>query len=632
MPTTQLDDYITSIDGLRAIAVSLVLLFHVDAVWFQGGFVGVDVFFVISGYLITRNILRDIGRQDFSFSNFYIRRIARLFPALFVTIGLTLAAGYFILSPEDLARLGRVSILSTLSVSNLFFWSEAGYFEASAATKPLLHTWSLAVEEQFYLIWPATLFILSRGGSSGVLIGIVVIGSISLLGATFVHSLDAEAAFFLTPLRIYQFGLGATLACIMLCRHMILANTLFVVGVLAIGTSSILASDTAPYWFLAVMPALGATAIIYGIHGSLSKLILASTPVVWLGRRSYSIYLIHWPIIVYWLMSTDYEFSAIESFLALIVSVVCGTLLYELVEKPFRQRSGQSMVFRNGVLASALGLCLALLAAGSHLWGLNGLPSRIPADIASVTDHFMRHWNARLEELRNNQCNFTTGNFRPDRFDESACTTPPKDTPSYLIIGDSFASDAYLIFKRAYPDVYFGQLTLPGCILRMPDEIISAKQKGCRELYAIGLEAIRNNDFDGVIMTSNWARGQLHHIEQLIDHIERPGLKVIVLGQRVRFKARIPQLVAGSLSLREANEKAKRLILEEPHRVNSAIIERYSDRVQVIDIHSLQTDFLEKVVSDTGQVLYLDDSHVSIAGAHELATILSAAYPDFASH
>jgi len=632
MPTKQLDDYITSIDGLRAIAVLLVLLFHVDVVWFQGGFVGVDVFFVISGFLITRNILRDIERQDFSFSNFYQRRIARLFPALFVTIGLTLAAGYFILSPEDLERLGRVGVLSTLSVSNLFFWSEAGYFDASATTKPLLHTWSLAVEEQFYLIWPATLFLLSKAGRHSVPIGIAAICSVSLFAATFVHTLDAEAAFFLTPLRIYQLAFGAALACIVLCRHNILANALFVAGILAIVTSSVYVSDNDPYWFVAIMPALGAAAIIYGIHGSLSKLILATTPVIWLGRRSYSIYLIHWPIIVYWLMSTDYEFSAIESFLALIVSVVCGTLLYELVEKPFRQRSGQTAAFRNGVLGSALGLCLALLATGSHLWGLNGLPSRVPAEIASVTDNFMRHWDARLEQLRNNQCNFTTGNFRPNLFDESACTTPPRDTPSFLIIGDSFASDAYLIFKRAYPEVYFGQLTLPGCVLRMPDQITGAKQKGCRELYAMGLQVARNGDFDGVIMASNWGRGQLHHIEQLIDHLERPGFRVVVLGQRVRFKARIPPLIASSLSFREANEKAKRIILEEPRRVNSDIIERYSERVQVLDIYKLQTDVLEKVVTDTGQVLYLDDSHVSIAGAEALARTIRAAYPDLANH
>lgn len=149
--------YITSIDGMRAVAVIAVLLFHVDFDWAAGGFTGVDVFFVISGFLITRNIIHEVESGTWSFGKFYLRRATRLFPALFATIAFALIAAWWILSPADLERVGQASMMSVLSVGNIFFWMESGYFDANSATKPLLHTWSLAVEEQFYLVWPGTL-------------------------------------------------------------------------------------------------------------------------------------------------------------------------------------------------------------------------------------------------------------------------------------------------------------------------------------------------------------------------------------------------------------------------------------------------------------------------------------------
>lgn len=152
--------YIASIDGLRAIAVMLVVFFHAGFSWMGGGFVGVDVFFVISGFLITGNIIQQKDNQTFSYLKFYKKRAARLLPALFVVITLSLIAAFFIISPADIERFGKSSLFASLSLSNIFFYIESGYFDSSSEYKPLLHTWSLAVEEQFYIFWPALLGVL----------------------------------------------------------------------------------------------------------------------------------------------------------------------------------------------------------------------------------------------------------------------------------------------------------------------------------------------------------------------------------------------------------------------------------------------------------------------------------------
>lgn len=628
------DHYIKSIDGLRTLAVLLVLLFHVDFHWLSGGFVGVDVFFVISGFLITRNIIGELADDRFRFSSFYLRRVARLFPALFTTIALTLVAGYFLFSPTDLERLGQIGILSTLSVGNIFFWLEAGYFDAAAASKPLLHTWSLSVEEQFYFIWPLFLLLLSKKGRAqgktrGVLIaGISVFGVLSLLGASYVSATDASAVFFLTPFRIYQFALGALVACIGLSQKGWVSDIACALGIVLIGCAALIGNAASSMWLTAVMPACGAAALIFGSRGALSSAALANAPATWLGQRSYSIYLAHWPIIVFWKMATDYSFSTMESWVAVGVSIVAGALLYQCVERPFRSRSGQSALFRNGVLAGVFSVGIGVLLAGSQFWRLDGLPSRIPAELAAATNNIAAQWDVRKAKLRDGSCNQSFESVDLDAFDEPGCTAPPAEQNAFLILGDSFASDAYLIFSEAFPETYFGQISVPGCLLRLPAQIIKEKFKGCRALYKKGLDIAGSEDYDGVILSSNWAAGHYYRIAELIKELERPGFRVIVVGQRLRFKDRVPNLIAGALSARDADQKAFRLVVRQPEKVNSVILERFSEHAEVFDMYRLQHDVMGRVLNDNGQLLYLDDVHISPAGALELAGIIRQSFPD----
>jgi peptidoglycan/LPS O-acetylase OafA/YrhL len=177
------DRYRREIDGLRAIAIGAVLLFHADVPGFDGGYLGVDIFFVISGYLITRIIVRSVDAGDFSFGAFYLRRLRRLGPALIAMLAATLLVGALLLTPEHMRNLGASAAFSAISAANFYFWFQSGYFDASAVHKPLLHAWSLGVEEQFYLVWPALILIITKAARRFLWPAIFVLGLISLTAA-----------------------------------------------------------------------------------------------------------------------------------------------------------------------------------------------------------------------------------------------------------------------------------------------------------------------------------------------------------------------------------------------------------------------------------------------------------------
>jgi len=210
--------YRPDIDGLRAIAVLLVLFFHLDVTGFSAGWLGVDVFFILSGFLVTSIISVKIGQETFSFKDFYIRRIRRLFPALFATVFLTFIAGAFILVPADFQALSKSALGAVFSISNMVFWSEAGYWDQASHLKPLLHTWSLSVEEQFYLVWPALIFLCGGTRSKKTLLILAGLGILSYLaGIAFRDSISA--VFYIFVFRIFEFAAGGVLGLYMLSEN-----------------------------------------------------------------------------------------------------------------------------------------------------------------------------------------------------------------------------------------------------------------------------------------------------------------------------------------------------------------------------------------------------------------------------
>ena len=299
------------IQALRAFAVMAVVLYHLDVYALAGGFLGVDIFFVISGYLITRNILADVEAGTFSLLGFYARRFRRLFPASLVTILVTLLISAFILSTKDFRALGASALHALFSTSNILFWLETGYFNADAITKPLLHTWSLAAEEQFYLVWPAFALLLWRVGRRYMLPTIVAVGVLSLVTAQLLLPSHPDAVFYLMPFRIFEFCAGAMLVPLRSRLTSASSAALFGLGCAAMTASVFLLNSSVPMpGFASMLPVIGAMLCIYA--GANVRQAIFPRPVTFIGDISYSLYLVHWPIVALFKYQVDPRLNVAE--------------------------------------------------------------------------------------------------------------------------------------------------------------------------------------------------------------------------------------------------------------------------------------------------------------------------------
>src|SRR5215831_18847693 len=298
-------EYRRDIDGLRAVAVLAVVFFHARLPGFSGGFVGVDVFFVISGYLITGLIARDYQVGRFSFATFYFRRIKRIVPALLcVYVGSTLLAAVLML-PSDMVEFGQSLFASAAFVSNHFFYKLAGYFGGQSELKPLLHTWSLSIEEQFYLVWPVTFLLLTRWRILRLSSFIGIASAVSLAASTIMVGYHKEAAFFLAPYRAWELLLGAWLA--LLSRRPKIggarrAELWTLIGLAMIVASIVLLDEAQNFPGLLALPACLGTALLIRVDPEQQPTVtrlLSTRLVVALGLVSYSLYLWHWPILAF---------------------------------------------------------------------------------------------------------------------------------------------------------------------------------------------------------------------------------------------------------------------------------------------------------------------------------------------
>jgi peptidoglycan/LPS O-acetylase OafA/YrhL len=379
-----LDRHRNDIDGLRAIAVLSVLFYH-GGVWpFASGFVGVDIFFVISGYLITGLVLRDKAHAISTLVNFYDRRIRRILPALLVVLAASSVVAFIVLLPDELVNFGRYLVYSVLFGSNIYYWRNAqDYFGPAAGDNPLLHIWSLSVEEQFYLLWPVILVALFRGRWRGRLPFVVaVLAGVSLLAAVFVSRHDPVAAFFLLPTRAWELLAGAFLATAKLpppgsavTRDAMAGGGLVLI---ALGLVWWPSNDLFPAWN-AVCATFGTALALHAGESGKSRVgaFLGSAMPVFVGKISYSLYLWHWPLLVFARLIASRDLHFYERILLLVLAVVLAALSWAYVEQPVRRKK-----FRLGrwpaSFAAGLAVSLTLFAVGGTFWITRGLPSRVP--------------------------------------------------------------------------------------------------------------------------------------------------------------------------------------------------------------------------------------------------------------
>lgn len=339
--------YRQDIDGLRAIAVLSVLFFHLNNNFLSGGFVGVDIFFVISGFLITKILIKDIENNNFSFSLFYIKRVRRIFPVLFVVLFACLIMATLTLTAEDFKWFAKTLKYASLQISNILFQRQVGYFDPEFEGMPLLHTWSLGVEEQFYLIWPVMLLLLFKFKKCKNIpfYGLITISIISLLLSQYLINTDHQrVAFFSLPSRLWELGLGGMLAFNKIKRpeNNKINEILGVAGLILISFSIFtIKSDSFP-GLMALLPCLGAGLVIFSgdkEKTTVTAKILSNKILVFIGLISYSLYLWHWPIIIFYKEYTgQVNLSAIAAIFISFASIFISYFSWKFIENPFRKR------------------------------------------------------------------------------------------------------------------------------------------------------------------------------------------------------------------------------------------------------------------------------------------------------
>ncbi len=369
------------IDGLRGIAVAGVVLFHLGFTSFGGGFVGVDVFFVISGFLITRLILDDLGAGRFSFAHFYARRARRILPALLTTVVLSLLGGHLLFSPAHYERLAQVASFATLAASNFYFFSESGYFDIDSSVKPLLHTWSLAVEEQFYVFWPLALYLCFRLARRWIPFLVCAAGVVSLTFSQFLLEVSPSASFYLAPFRAFELCLGALMIWALRAPPPFrwIDELLFLLGLgLMVAPMVLFSENTLFPGVRALVPCGGAAISIYSGGRARLALVLKSALVVWMGKISYSLYLVHWPVIVFYGYWNFGPLDRSQAVVAAALSLVAATIMFRFIETPFRERRVEAVRLAPSTVGCVFSCLVALIMVGASLVrGQNGFPSRV---------------------------------------------------------------------------------------------------------------------------------------------------------------------------------------------------------------------------------------------------------------
>jgi peptidoglycan/LPS O-acetylase OafA/YrhL len=366
--------YRGDIDGLRAIAVLAVVLFHAEFNVFSGGYIGVDIFFVVSGFLITSILIEQITTETFTFISFYQRRIRRLLPALLFTLSLTIIFALILFTPAHLERVGKSAIFAIISISNFLFWSESGYFDAESALKPLLHTWSLSVEEQFYLLWPITLLTAFRFLNRKAIPYLIAIIAISSLIASELWLVKSpSSSYFLTPFRIFELAIGALIVwCPQLVdskKKPLIQELLYFIG-LALITYGIFTFDGAtPFPGLnALIPCIGTAFLIYAGESKFLPSILRIPPFIKIGLISYSLYLVHWPVIVFYKYLQPGKVTAFDSTAMVFISLLLAICSYSLIEKRYRYAPESSKTWITPFSIFCSTTVIIIIGVSSLIW------------------------------------------------------------------------------------------------------------------------------------------------------------------------------------------------------------------------------------------------------------------------
>lgn len=529
------------IDGLRAIAVLAVIAHHASPALVPGGFVGVDVFFVISGFLITSIILRDLDAGTFSFATFYERRVRRLVPNLTLLLVVCSAIAWLLLLPADLSNYSKSLFSTSIFTSNMFFWRDSWYFAAPSQTKPLLHTWSLAIEEQYYLIFPVVLWTVRRYLPKRVAMMCVGGFVASLALSVWAVRVTPAAAFYLLPSRAWELLLGSVLVVGVLpaIESARALEIVSVTGLLSIVAAAVFFDTSTPFPGLAaLLPCAGAALVIHAGTNpatTVARRLLGSPPLVVTGLMSYSLYLWHWPLLAF---AKYYFLSSLTPWLiavCVVSSVLMAYLAWRFVEQPVRTKAALASRRRLMVTFAACSVALLLFArAGERTEGW-------PVRFANVP---IIDYDSVVADIGRDE---TGGCFLPASrsamWSAAACTyapaVPADGARRLFLIGDSFAAQFSGWLKSNFPGTVV-ELTSSACppLFGFVHEV---RPLWCSAINAMREDALRGQRFTDVFLGAWWGQTQnpetMRALERTVRRILDSGVqRVTVLGIAPHFR------------------------------------------------------------------------------------------------
>jgi peptidoglycan/LPS O-acetylase OafA/YrhL len=643
--------YRPDIDGLRAFAITAVVLYHVGVPVIAAGYFGVDIFFVISGYLIGGLIHQELAAGTFRFVDFYARRLRRIAPALIGVVLVLVLIGWPLLSDREMLEIASTSAWALLGVSNIHFALHDDYFFDTSAWRPMLMTWSLGVEEQFYLCLPVLLIAASRlggGGPRGIILGLTLL---SLAGSFYFSRYHGAAAFYLLPSRAWELGAGVWLsisrdgAAGFVSRRV--AEPLGVVGLVSLAAAVASADQSSSYAMVAaVVPVAGTMVLLATPTSFVNSRLLAARPAQFVGRISYSWYLWHWPLLTIERLMLPGEPSLGARLAVACASFVVACLSWRFIEQPFRRRrspAGRTAMVYGAALAAAV--CMTLMIKADH-----GMPWRVPAEVRAV--------EAMVAPGLGNRCLVGWGVVAPRQSDDCLPTHGPAD--AVALLGDSHAAALSPGLQRLAALQHFRLLYFTKAACR---PIVSAAPfhpprpwhaRQCREFMTDALERIVGDaTIRTVVMAALWARAEVSCVTfseageegpvieagaalagalpQIVDRLVAAGKAVVLVGD-------VPNLKFNPSRLLIAQAMPNRSWLVRRLAPTMVIEDGIAPQDQVFP-RDARVDGLLRHIADTrpnvtyidaqapfhaaggyqferdGILLYLDDGHVSPSGA-----------------
>jgi peptidoglycan/LPS O-acetylase OafA/YrhL len=611
--------YQPEVDGLRALAVLPVLFFHSGWAVFSGGYVGVDVFFVISGYLITGILAAELADNRFSILNFYERRIRRIMPCLLAVIIASSVAAAILLVPMDFRDFAKSVVATLFFASNVLFFRQSGYFDEQSEIKPMLHTWSLAVEEQYYIFFPILLWLIHRYARDRMFLLLAPMAMLSFALSVWGVRHAPAFTFFMAPTRIWELFAGALLALglVPAIEKRIIREAVSWLGLGLIGYAIIVFTESTRFPGLnALFPVVGALLLIHSARGTSAGWLLSHRAPVFIGLISYSLYLWHWPIIAFSEYRLGHGLSGLETAAAIAASLIVATVSWRYVERPFRIKGlfTRRRIFQGAATAMAGMVVLALIGVVS-----NGWPGRFPEEVARLE----RHANAYSPERE--QCHRDEDKIIAM---EESCVYGAATAPSFAVWGDSHAIElSYALGEvAAKHQKSVMQFTYSSCPPSLGLEV--GPRPNCREYNDTVVAFLaQDHEITTVFLIAAYAAHHWH-VEEFSEGIRKTVGLLLGAGKRVVLvypfptaSASIPRTLAryaaagtalDSLTIDEAEYLSKNAFAFH-------LLDSISD-ANVVHVlpHERLCDGSVCAAQVGGTPLYYDQQHLSVAGAQYL--------------